>query len=215
MARTLSGRSKDSGGETGAAGGYSGQFPVAGSPSATAAVSPYRDIRANMEQTSVCIGLDQYGRGCLGHNGRGCNHRRQRYRCLARRNMLGAVGVRRKRPTRFVILAGGARIDVPDHALGIPGLLGSSGAKLQRTARCSGCSWQTDSRLPSPPDGHRPGRSYGRCRWRAPAPELTASGARQRPSRHRERGDARCASRCPLQPPAASGLSQRNHPPCL
>ncbi len=38
--------------------------------------------------------------------GRGYNHGRQRYRCLARRNMLGAVGVRRKRPTRFVIPAG-------------------------------------------------------------------------------------------------------------
>lgn len=27
----------------------------------------YRDVRANMEQTSACMGLDQCGRGCLGH----------------------------------------------------------------------------------------------------------------------------------------------------
>jgi hypothetical protein len=32
----------------------------------TAAASPYWDIRANIEQTSVCIGLDHYGRGVWG-----------------------------------------------------------------------------------------------------------------------------------------------------
>jgi hypothetical protein len=32
----------------------------------TAAASPYRGIRATMEQPSVCKGLDHYGRGCLG-----------------------------------------------------------------------------------------------------------------------------------------------------
>jgi hypothetical protein len=35
----------------------------------TAAVSPYRGIRATMEQPSVCIGLDHDGRGCLGRGG--------------------------------------------------------------------------------------------------------------------------------------------------
>jgi hypothetical protein len=30
------------------------------------AARAYRGIRANMEQTSLCIGLDRYGRGCLG-----------------------------------------------------------------------------------------------------------------------------------------------------
>ena len=50
--------------------------------------------------------------------------------------MSGAAGARRKRPTRFVIPAGNARIDVPDRTFGIPSVLGSSGAKLRRSARC-------------------------------------------------------------------------------
>jgi hypothetical protein len=46
--------------------------------------------------------------------GRGYNHRRQRYGCLARRNMPPAPGVRRKRRTRFVIPAGsGPRVSFP------------------------------------------------------------------------------------------------------
>jgi hypothetical protein len=36
---------------------------------------------------------------------------------------------------------------VPDHAFGFLGLLGSSGTKLRRTARCSEYSWQRGSRL--------------------------------------------------------------------
>jgi hypothetical protein len=61
----------------------------------TAAARPYRDIRANMEQTSVRIGLDHHGRGRLSQASEGTQpsaakvYRRQRYRCLTRRNTLG------------------------------------------------------------------------------------------------------------------------------
>ena len=40
--------------------------------------------------------------------GQGSGHRRQRYRCPARRNVLSVIRVRQELPTRFVIPAGGA-----------------------------------------------------------------------------------------------------------
>jgi hypothetical protein len=80
----------------------------------TADASPYRGIRATTEQPSVCTGLDHHGRRHLDHRERGHDHGRHRYRSLARRNMSATIGVRRKRPTRFVIPAGSAQVNVPD-----------------------------------------------------------------------------------------------------
>ena len=61
-------------------------------------------------------------------------------------NILGVIGVRRKRPTRFVIPAGSARIDGPDGTFGIPGMLGSSAAKLRRIARFPECGTSMNGR---------------------------------------------------------------------
>jgi len=46
--------------------------------------------------------------------------------------------------------SGSARIDVPDHAFGIPGLLDNSGTKPRRTARCAYCSWRSGSAVVTP-----------------------------------------------------------------
>jgi hypothetical protein len=54
----------------------------------------YRDIRANMEQTSVRTGLDHCGWACRGTAESGCAHRRERYKYPVRRGVLAAIGVR-------------------------------------------------------------------------------------------------------------------------
>jgi hypothetical protein len=83
----------------------------------------YQGIRATTEQPSVGIGLDQYGRGCLGHDRRGCGHRRQRYRCPGRRDVVAAARVRQGVPTRFVVPAGSGLGPVVWRAFSVPGFV--------------------------------------------------------------------------------------------
>jgi hypothetical protein len=72
----------------------------------TADTGPYRGIRANMEQTSTCTGLDHRGEGSLILAGEAI--------AIGVKGVdpgaPGAAGVRRKRPIRSVIPAGSARI---------------------------------------------------------------------------------------------------------
>jgi hypothetical protein len=76
------------------------------------AAGPYRGIRANMEQASMRTGLDHCAGTSETQPGEAMVIVGQRYRRLARRNVVPAIGVWQELPTRFVIPAGSALVDL-------------------------------------------------------------------------------------------------------
>jgi hypothetical protein len=80
----------------------------------------YRGIRANMEQTSGCTGLDHCAKASETQWGRGRGHRRQRYRRPARHNVIPRYGGQQEMSLRFVVPAGGASGPLVVVAPGIP-----------------------------------------------------------------------------------------------
>lgn len=73
-----------------------------------------------MEQPLAGIGLDQYGRGCLGHAREAAAIR---YRCPGGRDVVAEARVWRGLPARFVVPAGSGPSSVVWRAFSVPGFL--------------------------------------------------------------------------------------------